>query len=319
MAVYRELERWAEKVLAEAGVPDGGYDAGALLRYAAGWDRTQYLMHRGEPAPEQIAAAYRDIVRRRAGRIPLQHIIGETWFMGLPFLVNGDVLIPRQDTETLVCEVLSDRKGVTGGSLLDLGTGSGCIAISLAALGDWDEVTASDLSEPALAEARRNAERNLKKNWQITGGCQPAEENGPGKIQSGTVDGHPRITGRRFALVKSDLFDSFGGRRFDVITANPPYIPDGDIRDLMPEVRDHDPRMALAGGPDGLDFYRRIASESLVHLRKDAQIYLEIGSEQARAVSDLMEAADFRDIRVIRDDAGRDRVIAARAPEEEGA
>lgn len=293
MAVYRELERWAEKVLTGAGVPDGAYDAGALLRHAAGWDRTQYLMHRGEPAPEQIAAAYRDMVRRRAGRIPLQHIIGETWFMGLPFLVNGDVLIPRQDTETLVCEVLSDRKGVAGGSLLDLCTGSGCIAISLAALGDWDEVTASDLSEPALAEARRNAERNLKKNGQITG--------------------------RRFALVKSDLFDSFGGRRFDVITANPPYIPDGDIRDLMPEVRNHDPRMALAGGPDGLDFYRRIASESPAHLRKDAQIYLEIGSEQARAVSDLMEAADFRNIRVIRDDAGRDRVIAARAPEDEGA
>lgn len=308
MASYREMEKMAAEMLERAGVPDADYDAGVLLRFAAGMDRTGYLLHREEPVPGNVAVKFLEMARRRAERIPLQHILGEAWFMGLPFFVSEDVLIPRQDTETLVCAVLDDRKEHAGGSLLDLCTGSGCIAVSLAALGHFDAVTASDLSEAALAVARKNAERNLKAGWEIRSYTRSGED---GNFEEKTA-------GRRMDLVCCDLFSGLGGRRFDVITANPPYIPDGRIEGLMPEVRDHDPRLALAGGADGLDFYRRIAGESPAHLRRDAGIYLEIGAEQAREVTELLEAAGFRDIRIIRDDAGNDRVAAARAPENRG-
>ena len=287
----RELLNEGTGKLEAAGIDNAAYDARVILEDAYGLDAAGLLMNLnrdicpgalGGTEPSDIRECPGDCgaistfnmgINMRLRHVPLQHIIGHTGFMGLDFKVSRDVLIPRQDTETLV-ETVLEREKDPRISILDLCTGSGCIAVSLKKLGGYSKVAASDLSDKAIGLAIRNAS----------------------------------INDAEISIIKSDLFKDIDGC-FDVIVSNPPYIPTEDIEILSPEVRDHDPRMALDGGADGLDIYRRIVSECGDVLNAGGRLYMEIGFDQAAAVGGLMEKAGFRDIEVVKDLAGKDRVI----------
>ena len=287
----RELLNEGTGKLEAAGIDNAAYDARIILEDAYGLDAAGLLMNLNRDiCPGALGGTEPSDIRECPGdcgaistfnmginmglrHVPLQHIIGHTGFMGLDFKVSRDVLIPRQDTETLV-ETVLDREKDPAISILDLCTGSGCIAVSLKKLGGYSQVAASDLSDKAIGLAMRNAS----------------------------------INDTEIRLIKSDLFKDIDGR-FDVIVSNPPYIPAEEIETLSPEVRDHDPRMALDGGEDGLDIYRRIVSECGDVLNAGGRLYMEIGFDQAAAVGGLMEKAGFRDIEVVKDLAGKDRVI----------
>lgn len=271
---YGDVLRQGEAFLAGAGIPEPEANAWYLFSFCFNMDRSCFFLRRADLADMEKKTEYHNLLAKRAERIPLEHLTRSTEFMGLPFFVNEHVLIPRQDTECLVEEVL---KLCRGKRVLDLCTGSGCIGISLARLGACSEVTLSDISPEALAVAGRNV-----------------EESG--------VSVH---------LVRSDLFAQITGT-FDMIVSNPPYIPTEEIRQLMPEVRDHDPHLALDGGKDGLDFYRRIIREGRAHLERDGWLCLEIGCSQADAVRNIMEQAGFSQIRVRQDLAGLDRIVMGR-------
>ena len=288
MTLYDLLTEGSAALL-QAEDTDGENDAKLLLFEAFHLDLVHFLMDRLRPLSESDAETqekmqtYRGMIAKRASRIPLQQILGSQEFMGLTFRVTPDVLIPRQDTETLVEQVLQEQKDPDI-RLLDLCTGSGCIAISLAVMGGYRDVTAADLSEAALKVAE-NADHLLQER---------------------------RKEGCRFTLRRGDLFEALKpGERFDVLTTNPPYIPTEVVRGLEPEVKDHEPWMALDGTEDGLAFYRRIAHESKAWLNPGACIYLEIGYDQGEAVSRLLEAAGFCNIQVIKDLPGLDRVVRA--------
>ena len=201
--------------------------------------------------------------------------------MGFEFYVNEHVLIPRQDTETLVELVLQEQKGKDA-ALLDVCTGSGCIAISLALMGGFRDVTALDVSREALMVAARNAQRLLK------------EHEGD------------------FNLIESDMFERLEpDRRYDIIVSNPPYIPSHDIEGLEPEVRDYEPRMALDGRADGLEFYRILAQGCRKHLAPGGCVYMEIGFDQGLPVRQMFEAHGYVQVEVMKDMAGLDRVVRA--------
>ena len=277
---FGELFREGRYQLRAAGVPDAAADARQLLLFAAGITPAQYYLREPEEVPAAAEQTFRSLTERRAARIPLQHLLGSAEFMGLPFFVGPEVLVPRQDTELLAEKVLETVRGreAEGLTLLDLCTGSGCIAVSLAKLFSWGAVTASDLSEAALATARRTAAAN----------------------------------GAPVRFLQGDLFEPVRGERFDVITVNPPYIPGGEIDGLMPEVRDHDPRMALDGGPDGLDFYRRLAGEAAAYLKNEGRLFMEIGHDQADIVRKLFAGAGWETPQIFRDYGGNDRLCVCR-------
>lgn len=272
------------KVLAEAGIGEATIDARYLLFEVFHTDMTHFLLDRGRVLSEDDQALdqvkqYRLMIEKRSQRIPLQHITGSREFMGLEFFVNEHVLIPRQDTETLVELILKDYKGRKP-VILDMCTGSGCIAISLSNIGGFEDVTAVDLSKEALKVAKRNADVLL----------------GPGRI----------------TLIESDLFQAVEPEsRFDIIVSNPPYIPTEIIKELQPEVRNFEPMLALDGREDGLFFYRQLVSEGRRFLNPGGSIYFEIGYDQAESVSALLEDAGFAEIRVVKDAAGLDRVVCA--------
>ena len=227
--------------------------------------------------PAEEWERYCELAEKRLARVPLQHLTGEQEFMGLPFRVTPDVLIPRQDTEHLVEEALACCEGRR---VLDMCTGSGCIAISIARLGKPASVTGADISEAALAVAGDNAAR----------------------------------LGADVAWVKSDMFAGIDGE-FDVIVSNPPYIPPEQIEGLEPEVKDHEPRLALYGGEDGLDYYRTLVTEGAKHLRparngeEGGILIVEIGFDQGVSVPALFREAGFTGVRVRKDYAGLDRVV----------
>lgn len=291
---YREALAWGQEQLRMAEVPDFALDAGYLLEFTSGRKHIDLVLDGREQMTDVLFEKYRDCVRRRAQRIPLQQITGSQAFMGLDFMVNEHVLCPRQDTETLVEEGLTILASLRSGSaknsqanadreirLLDLCTGSGCILISLLALARGQETPihglAADLSPEALAVARENAKRN----------------------------------GVSAAFVLSDLFAEIEGS-FDLITANPPYIPSGQLEDLMPEVRDHEPRMALDGDEDGLAFYRRIAGQAPDYLREGGWLLMEIAFDQGQAVRQMLADGPLEEIEIIQDLSGRDRVLKGR-------
>ena len=229
---YREAVEFGTKSLTDAGVPDAALDAWYLLQMVCRIERSYYYVHGEEDITQDAQKEYEIAVQKRAEHIPLQYIIGEQEFMGLRFKVNSNVLIPRQDTETLVEQVLKIVK--PGMKVLDLCTGSGCVLISV--LKNAPELTGmgSDISKTALLVAKENAKlHEVDAEW-----------------------------------VRSDLFDNIT-ETFDVIMANPPYIPTGEILSLMPEVRDFEPENALDGGADGLDFYRKIAGQVKDYLRSE--------------------------------------------------
>lgn len=269
---YREAVEFGTKCLTDAGVPDAALDAWYLLQMVCKIERSYYYVHGEEDITQDAQKEYEIAVQKRAEHIPLQYIIGEQEFMGLRFKVNSNVLIPRQDTETLVEQVLKIVK--PGMKVLDLCTGSGCVLISV--LKNAPELTGmgSDISKTALLVAKENAKlHEVDAEW-----------------------------------VRSDLFDNIT-ETFDVIMANPPYIPTGEILSLMPEVRDFEPENALDGGADGLDFYRKIAGQAKDYLNPGGYVYMEIGYDQGEAVSELMRNAGFTEVEVIKDLARNDRVV----------
>ncbi len=302
-----------QQFLQEAGIAEYSLDAWYLFERAFGISRMQYLMCSASKAePEAAAAAwYEESLVRRAKREPLQHILGVQEFMGLEFLVNRHTLIPRQDTETLVELVLQGHKE-RDIRLLDMCTGSGCIAISLKVLGGYAHVEAADISEEALQVARQNAKK-------LVGGNPSADSETleiPMKQNEAPTDRLDTERGMNagVAFRHSDLFSAFDptADRFDIIVSNPPYIPSAVIEELEPEVRDFEPRGALDGTADGLFFYEKLAAECGRFLKENGAVYFEIGHDQGEAVEALLRAHGFTDTRVVKDLAGKDRVVCGR-------
>lgn len=281
----QQLYEEAKKQLKSAGIEEAELDARYLLLDVFQLTYASYLLNRNKQLTEAqnlIKHKYYENIEKRKQHIPLQHIIGTQEFMGLEFTVTPDVLIPRQDTETLVEAVLTDHPSKEK-HILDLCTGSGCIAVSLAVLGGYHHITAIDISEKALAIAKKNAQ-HLCSNYLS-----------------------------QFTFIQSDLFEGLkAGTRFDMIVSNPPYIPTDVIDELQSEVRMHEPVLALDGKKDGLFFYRKIISQIKRHLKADGYIYLEVGHDQSKAVSHLLNAAGFTKIEAIKDIPGVERVIKAR-------
>ncbi len=293
--------------LKEAGDSEAELDARMLLFEAFRMDETQFLLNRTKElteGPDTVSDVfhYQGMVTCRSRREPLAYILGTRGFMGFDFKVNEQVMVPRQDTETLVEWILEDQTDKDK-KILDLCTGSGCIAISLAKRGGYYDVTATDISAEALEVAVANAQSLIPDRdiirWDIPDLPFPGERE--------------ESDDPRFVLKKGDLFKALReDERFDVLVCNPPYIPTAVIRDLEPEVRNYEPLIALDGSEDGLEFYRRIAGEAGDHLNPGACIYLEIGYDQADSVSKLFIDAGFSDIKIIRDLTGLDRVVAAK-------
>ena len=269
---YREAINLGEKILTAASISDAKNDAWLLLEMVCKIDRSFYYLHMEEDLLEEQLREYEIALKKRAEHVPLQYIVGETEFMGLKFKVNSNVLIPRQDTETLVEEVLKVVK--PGMQILDLCTGSGCIIVSILHNVTDVEGYAIDISKQALNVAKENARLNdVSVNFE-----------------------------------RSDLFDNVAGT-FDVIVSNPPYIPSAEVVKLMPEVGDFEPLEALDGKEDGLYFYRKIISSAKEYLKPEGRIFFEIGYDQGEAVSQMLQNAEFKEVRVIKDLAHNDRVV----------
>ena len=271
----REAVQKAKIHLAENHVPDAETDAMLLLQSVCGIDRARYYACMDEELEE--TDRYLEKVMLRAARIPLQQITGEQYFCGLRFLVTEEVLCPRPETETLVEEALK-RLG-RGERFLDLCTGSGCIAVSLLKMGDALFGEGCDLSKQALEVASKNA------------------------VLHGVAD--------RLKLRQGDLFEAASGT-YDMIVSNPPYIASEEICDLMEEVRDHEPHMALDGGPDGLAFYRRILKGAGKQQKEKGWLIVEIGYDQGIDVRSMFVDHLYESVQVIKDLAGHDRVVLGR-------
>jgi len=269
---FREAMSFGEEQLNNAGIVDAKTDAWILLTYVCKIDRTYYYVHMDDAMSPALLAEYEAILSKRAEHVPLQYITGEQEFMGIPFRVNEAVLIPRQDTETLVEEALKVVK--PGMKVLDMCTGSGCILISILKNVVNVEGFGYDISKQAINVAKENAKLN-------------------------------NVTAY---FERSDLFEEVTDV-FDVIVSNPPYIPTDVIGGLMPEVAVYEPLQALDGKEDGLHFYRRIVKDALRHLKPEGMLLFEIGHDQGESVSELMREAGYKDVRVVKDLAGNDRVV----------
>ncbi len=276
MSTYKDLLYTARKILMEKEITDADLDAWYLLSNVFGMSRTDYLLKENKNAAEEDALVYLQLIQRRTEHVPLQYIIGSQEFMGLEFFVTPHVLIPRQDTELLVEEVLKISDGKT---VLDMCTGSGCIIISIAKLVKLKKAVGVDISDDALELAVRNAD-------------------------------HQEV---RVEFIRSNLFERVEGY-YDVIVSNPPYIPTKVINTLMPEVKEHEPLLALDGREDGLFFYRRITADLKKHLCSKGSILFEIGHDQGEAVSRILEEEGFKDIMIKKDLSGLDRIVSAIRP-----
>lgn len=273
-----ELYRWGTEALSTAGIEEAKLDAFLLLEYVTGLTKARYYVELKKEVPKNQTDTYIDLIKKRKTRIPLQHLTKTQEFMGLPFIVNEHVLIPRQDTETLVEAVLDALED--GDAVLDMCTGSGCILLSLMVHGsrkkqlDLGKSLGVDISLEALAVARENADK---------------------------LEVH-------VSLMQSDLFENVMGT-FPVIVSNPPYIRTEVIEELQEEVRVHDPMIALDGMEDGLYFYRRIIDESPAYLEKGGRLFFEIGYDQGEDVIHLMEEKGFEQITLKKDLTGLDRIV----------
>ena len=288
----KELITIGQNQLKEAGIMDSARDAKDLYCFLDKLDAVGLMMHWQDVLADNTCEAYFELIERRASGEPMQYITGVQEFMGLTFNVNPNVLIPRQDTETMVEDALEVlQKGTLRGEVfvekpnfkdvLDLCTGSGAIGVSIAKLNGNVKVTCSDLSEKALETAKGNAIANGLKSV---------------KFEQG------------------DLFSPFcgklGKKKFDFIISNPPYIESEVIPTLQTEVKDHEPMMALDGGVDGLDFYRQIALEAPNHLKKGGVLMMEIGYNQGEAVCQLLEESEkFQKVLCLKDLAHKDRIV----------
>ncbi len=269
---YRKLYETGKDRLEKAGIQEAALDARLLLEEVCRTDRNTLLVHGDRAVTEEEETQFRIFIERRSTHEPLQQITGWQEFMGLRFSVTEDVLVPRQDTETLVEEVMRYLRD--GMEILDVCTGSGCILLSLLRYSNGCRGVGCDISEKALAVAGQNAKE----------------------------------LGISAQFIQSDLFESIEGR-FEYIVSNPPYIRKDMIPTLMEEVRDHEPLIALDGGEDGLDFYRKITREATEHLYSGGMLFFEIGYDQGEAVKLLMEEEGYKEVTVSQDLAGFDRVV----------
>lgn len=286
MKTLRQLLKEGEARLAENGIENSTMEARYLLEYICDFSWAQYLMQADTEADPQEEYKYLKLIDQRCTHYPLQYIMGSADFMGLEFMVNDSVLIPRLDTEVLV-ETVLDKANISGGSLLDMCTGSGCILVSLMTHGAFAKGTGVDISERALDTARLNGFFN-REHWMKDG--RSADD---------------------MNWILGNLFENVEGT-FDVIVSNPPYIPGYVVDTLMPEVRDHEPRLALEAADEGLEFYKKITKESVNYLKEGGWLFYEIGCEQAEAVSQMLKEENFKDIHTVKDLAGLDRVVYGR-------
>jgi release factor glutamine methyltransferase len=283
-----ELLRWTQGHFQGRGIETARLDAECLLAHALGCDRLRLYLEYDKPVQAAERQRFRELVKRRADtRVPVAQLTGTREFWSLPFEVSPDVLVPRPETESLVEEALvrlPDPEAAA--SVLDVGTGSGAVAIAIARERPKARVVATDLSEAALAVARRNAEA------------------------LGVAD--------RLHLAAGDLFAAAPGA-FDLVVSNPPYLALGEAEGLAPELA-HEPRAALFAGPDGRELLRRLVDEAPAHLAPGGALALEIAPGQAGDVRQWLEERGFRGARVRRDLAGRPRVVSGRlAPDAPGA
>ncbi len=269
---YRETYEYGRGVLAECGISEAKLEARLLLEYVCKKDRSYLLAHGEDVIPEEAFEIYKTEIAKRASHIPLQQITGVQEFMGFEFLVNEHVLIPRQDTETLVEEAMIEIQDCS--RVLDLCTGSGCILLSLMKYKNGIEGVGADISAEALQVAKENSRR-----------LQVEAE-----------------------FIQSDMFDRIEGK-FDAILCNPPYIRTDVIETLMEEVRAHEPFLALDGKEDGLHFYRILTREAGSYLQNGGALLTEIGYDQGEAVSELFRGHGYKDVQVINDLAGLTRVV----------
>jgi release factor glutamine methyltransferase len=272
-----KILNWTKGYLAEKGVENPRLEAEWMLCEALSLDRVGLYLNFDRPLNDPELAAFRSMVARRGKREPLQYILGTQEFMGLEFEVTPAVLIPRHDTEVLVSEAVKRAAGLR--RILDIGTGSGCVAIAIAKALPEAEVTSVDVSAEALDVARGNAARN-----------------------------EAAVT-----FVQGSLLEPFGAERFDMIVSNPPYIPAADIATLQQEVRGYEPVGALDGGADGLDFYRQITAGAADHLNQGGWLLFEVGAGQSTDVLELLKNNGFSaDCFTTPDPAGIERVVGGR-------
>lgn len=267
----------AKKELKESGAGEYKLDAELFIMKAANMTKTSVLINGDKELTESEEKLFNSMVQKRKKGIPTRYILGKCEFMGYEFFVDENVLIPRPDTEVLVETVLKTAQKENFQNVIDMCTGSGCIAVSLA-LNGIKSVTACDISFGALSTAKKNAEYN----------------NASDKIQ----------------FVQGDLFENVDkSQKYNAIVSNPPYIPTEDISNLMREVRDNEPLTALDGGKDGLDFYRRITNDSLEYLADGGYLFFEIGYNQGEDLKKIMTDLGFDGIKIVKDYAGLDRVV----------
>jgi len=278
--VSRVLD-WTVKHLKQNGSPSPRLDAEVLLAHARGCPRIKLYTDFDQPMTDAQRAIMRDLVKRRAQSEPVAYLIGEREFYSLTFQLTRDVLIPRPDTEVLVMELIERARNLPSPKILDLGTGSGCIAVTAAVNLPQAAVTVVDVSPAALEVARSNAMRH--------------------KVDS------------RMEFFEGDLFGPVSdGSRFDFIVSNPPYIPSGELAELQVDVRKHEPQLALDGGPDGLDIIRRIVADLPRFLTESGTFLVEIDPPQSAAVQTMLsETGHFEKISAVKDLAGEQRVVIA--------
>ena len=267
--------------LKAAGKEAYAFEAELLLEKAAGLNRTALFLRGEEVLSEEVLTVYEGYLSEREQGRPTQYILGEWEFMGLPFHVGEGVLIPRGDTEVLVETILEKQQSEPIKSILDIGTGSGCIPVSLGHYGKFEKIMAVDISPKALGYATKNAAENRV-----------------------SID-----------FYESDLFTNIPSEwkgRLDAIVSNPPYIPKKDIAELMTEVKDFEPMNALDGGEDGLDFYRAIVEQAKEWLVDGGWLFFEIGYDQGEDLRKLLQEFGYTAIEIIQDLAGLDRVALGR-------
>lgn len=271
----------ARAILARAGLSphDAAFDAALLARHALGWDRAQLVSRGGEPPPEDFQPAFDRLIARRAAREPVALITGNREFWGLEFEVTPATLIPRPETELIVEEALLEFRGRSPGTILDVGTGSGCVAVALAREFTGSQVVATDISDAALEVARRNAARHG--------------------------------VGDRTTFVRTHLLDGVRSPA-DLIVSNPPYVPVSAAPAMAPEVLGHEPHTALFGGADGLSLLRELLTAAAAHLAPDGRLVVEFGFGQEPDVRTLAERAGWHVERTREDLQGIPRTIVLR-------
>ncbi len=280
--VIRNLLKKADIVLSEKGIEDSFNEASVLFAYALDKTKTYLLTHMDDEVSESIVDLFEAYISKRAEKEPVAYISGKAWFMSMEFSVDESTLIPRPETEELVEEVLAALKNIPSEKIkiLDLCTGSGCIGIAAA---NYDNRVTAILSDfnPACVNIAKN---NVQKHGLVN----------------------------RVSVIESDLYKGIPKNKFDIITANPPYIPSGNISDLEEDVRLYEPMAALDGGKDGLSFYRKIISETPEYLKPTGCLVLEIGIGQSDAVKHILLANSFTEISIKKDISGIPRIITAK-------